>query len=204
MQLKIKAILIGGTSHSGKSTLGKTLSEKLGAKCVSTDSLARHPGRPWKENPDLIPTHVREHYASLSVAELLTDVLRHYKNLWSAIQSIIESHLADPTSELLVLEGSALLPELVNTLASDKVVAVWLTGSDDLFKKRIYASSNFLAAADAEQKLITQFLARTIRYNKMMMKEVHGLNLPSINVIRFNNLDDLLYQCSKIINLPGR
>ena len=40
-------MLIGGTSHVGKSTLGKALASKLGWDCVATDSLGKHPGRPW-------------------------------------------------------------------------------------------------------------------------------------------------------------
>ena len=44
----MRVILIGGTSHAGKSTLGLSLAEKLGWDYLATDSLARHPGRPWK------------------------------------------------------------------------------------------------------------------------------------------------------------
>lgn len=40
----MRVILIGGSSHSGKTTLAETLSAKLGASLVATDSLARHPG----------------------------------------------------------------------------------------------------------------------------------------------------------------
>lgn len=204
MQSKIKVILIGGSSHSGKSTLAKVLSKKLGAKCISTDSLARHPGRPWKEHPNLIPAHVREHYTSLLVDELLADVLRHYRSLWPKIQSIIQSHLADSGSEILILEGSALLPELVNILAHDDVVAIWLTGSDDCFKKRIYQSSQYQSAGVPEQQLIDKFVARTVRYNYQMMESIYLLNLPYPDVTQFNNLDDLLHKFLKMINLPGR
>lgn len=57
-----KVILIGGALHAGKSTLAKTLALKLGWRYVSTDSLARHPGRPWKPKPNRVPDHVAEHY----------------------------------------------------------------------------------------------------------------------------------------------
>ncbi len=39
-------ILIGGTSHAGKSTLAQSLAAKLGWNYLSTDKLARHPGKP--------------------------------------------------------------------------------------------------------------------------------------------------------------
>lgn len=38
-------ILIGGSSHVGKSTLSKQLAAALGIELISTDDLARHPGR---------------------------------------------------------------------------------------------------------------------------------------------------------------
>ena len=42
----IRVLLIGGPSHTGKSTLAETLAAELGWNHVSTDSMARHPGRP--------------------------------------------------------------------------------------------------------------------------------------------------------------
>ena len=47
----IKLILIGGTSHTGKSTLARQLAEELGWNYLSTDQLARHPGRPTTMMP---------------------------------------------------------------------------------------------------------------------------------------------------------
>lgn len=55
-------ILIGGTSHTGKSTLAEFLAAELESINISTDKLALHPGRPWKERPEEIPLHVKEHY----------------------------------------------------------------------------------------------------------------------------------------------
>lgn len=39
-------LLIGGTSHTGKSTLAAAWAEAHGARVVHTDLLKRHPGRP--------------------------------------------------------------------------------------------------------------------------------------------------------------
>ncbi|MEL7245323.1 MAG: 2-phosphoglycerate kinase, partial [Cyanobacteria bacterium J06573_2] len=44
---KTRIILIGGSSHVGKSTLAQSLANKLNWNYISTDKLARHPGRPW-------------------------------------------------------------------------------------------------------------------------------------------------------------
>lgn len=42
-----RVILIGGSSHAGKSTLAQALAAELGWSYGSTDKRARHPGRPW-------------------------------------------------------------------------------------------------------------------------------------------------------------
>ena len=42
---ELRVILIGGSSHVGKSTLAQSLASKLGWRYISTDSLARHPGQ---------------------------------------------------------------------------------------------------------------------------------------------------------------
>jgi len=43
-------ILLGGTSCVGKSSLGQSLASSLGWDLLSTDQLARHPGRPWRDD----------------------------------------------------------------------------------------------------------------------------------------------------------
>ena len=71
-------ILIGGTSHIGKSTLGKALAIELKGEYIATDNLARHPGRPWSiDKSATIKPHVAEYYQSLSARKLLSDVLIH-------------------------------------------------------------------------------------------------------------------------------
>lgn len=71
---QLRVVLIGGTSHTGKSTVAKRIAEKIGATCVSTDSLARHPGRPWPAARD-VPPHVVRHYLELGDHALITSVL---------------------------------------------------------------------------------------------------------------------------------
>jgi adenylate kinase family enzyme len=68
---KLRVILIGGSSRIGKSTLAESLAMKLGWRHISTDSLARHPGRPWRAKPESVPLHIAEHYLSLSTNALI-------------------------------------------------------------------------------------------------------------------------------------
>ena len=185
-----KIILIGGTSHAGKSTLAQSLAAKLGWNYRSTDKLARHPGRPWiqakKKN---IPEHVMEHYKNLSPEELFIDVISHYqKNVLPQIENIVRSE------EYLIIEGSALYPGLVKNLVYEKgVKAIWLTGSEQFLRNRIFKESNFDNVGEDEKYLIQKFIDRTLLYNKRMMELVKQFGFTYIDVESISNTDELLY-----------
>lgn len=187
-----RVILIGGSSHSGKSTLARAISEKLAWTDRSTDYLARHPGRPWKREPDKVPEHVAEHYLSLNVNELIKDVHRHYQSLWPRITEIVTAHATDTTTDKLVLEGSALLPENVVTLELENVSALYLTASNAFFKARIYRESDYENASDKGKELIDKFVARTQTFNERIMAQVSQLGLPYINVESTSSLEELV------------
>ena len=189
--LDVRVILIGGTSNVGKSTLGQALAAKLRWRHISTDSLARHPGRPWRVGPAAVPEHVAEHYLSLSVEELLADVLRHYGRMWTDVKALITSHATDLSTESLVLEGSALWPDFVATLELDNVGAIWLTGSDHLLRARIYSESRFEQVSGRERTMIQNFLRRTQLYNERMLAAVKCHGLPSLNVEQASSPEEL-------------
>ncbi len=197
---ELRVILIGGSSHVGKSTLAQSLALKLGWSHISTDSLARHPGRPWKTKPETVPEHVAEHYLLLSVDELIADVLRHYRSMWPDIEAMVTSHATDLSTDRLILEGSALWPESVATLDLDNVAAIWLTAGNDLFQTRIHNASRFEGAAAREKTMIQKFLGRSLRYNERMMDAVNRLGLVSMDVEAASSLDELSDMCLELID----
>ncbi len=176
----LRAVLIGGSSHVGKSTLSESLAARLGWERISTDSLARHPGRPWKPAPEKVPGHVAEHYLSLSVNELLEDVLHHYRiDFWPKVEEIVASRSNDTSGAGVLLEGPALWPEFVTDLNFDRVAALWLTASDDVFRQRIHDESMYGSKSSRGRKLVDKFLQRTLVYNSLMIDVVsrHGFVL---------------------------
>ena len=197
---KMNIILIGGTSHTGKSTLAQALASTLGWNYVSTDKLARHPGRPWRMLPETVPAHVAEHYLTFSVEELITDVLRHYKNnVWPIVSQLVVSVAIDPSQEGLVLEGSALWPEWVATITYDHLSAVWLTASAQVIAGRIYEESHYREKAPREKEMIDKFLQRTLVYNTRMMAVIHRLGLHSIDVSTIVSLEQLIDECLELL-----
>ncbi|RSO10006.1 hypothetical protein DMH26_00475 [Streptomyces sp. WAC 05379] len=175
-------VLIGGTSNVGKSTVAQVVAEKLGFGCLSTDGLARHPGRPWRTPEWEVPAHVAEHYGSLMVDELITSVLGHYDRLWPRIEEMITAHAAEDRGGTgLVLEGSALWPVRVARLQVPRTAAVWLTADDSLVSGRVHAAGSYEAATNEEQFLMDKFLARTERYQALMIDAIDRLGLDRID-----------------------
>jgi 2-phosphoglycerate kinase len=175
-----RAVLIGGTSHVGKSTTARVLAARLGWRCISTDSLARHPGRPWRTPPDQVPAHVAAHFGTLTQDELMASVLAHYRaNVRPIIERLVSEALA---GEPLVLEGSALLPDIVGPLISPEIRAVWLTAPPELIDARIRCESAFETCGAASRRLIEAFAERSKRYDTEIIAEVRRLGLPVVAV----------------------
>ncbi|MEA5595471.1 2-phosphoglycerate kinase [Rivularia sp. UHCC 0363] len=194
---QMRVILIGGSSHAGKSTLAEYTAAKLNWNYLSTDKLARHPGRPWVgANGKAIPENVAEHYRNLSTDGLFSDVLSHYeKNVLPQVEDIVSSQ------EYLIIEGSALYPGLVANLVNENhLKAIWLTARDRLFQNRIYNQSNFNNLGEDKKYLIQKFLERTLLYNKRMMELVEQLGFISIDVESTLTVDELANKSMELMS----
>ncbi|MFD4479967.1 hypothetical protein ACFWPU_28175 [Streptomyces sp. NPDC058471] len=188
----VRVVLIGGTSHVGKSTVGQVVADRAGFEYRSTDRLARHPGRPWRTPDWEVPAHVAEHYRTLPVDELIASVLDHYERLWPRIQELITEYAAGQgAGGGLVLEGSALWPDRVASLTAPHTAAVWLTAEESVVRARMYEGSRYMEAAAEEQHLIEKFLARTVRYQALMRTAVDRLGLDRIEADRGRSPEEL-------------
>lgn len=185
-----RLFLIGGSSHAGKSMLGEVVANHLGCRCISTDSLAKHPGRPWRDPPEQLPPHVVEHYRDLALDQMMQSVLTHYRSMWSPlVLPLIES------GEHLVLEGSALLPELVSQLDMQHVRAIWLVAAEGVLERRITAESDYGSRDPDARFLIDKFAQRAVAFNRFVGEEASRLSLPKIEVGRETSVNELLRLC---------
>jgi 2-phosphoglycerate kinase len=178
----MRVILIGGTSHVGKSTVARELAERLGWDCQSTDTLARHPGRPWQTAPGREEI-VASHYESLTVDELVADVVRHYREtVWTLVEHTVTERVATDAGRGLVIEGSALLPGLASRLGFANVGATWLVANREVLRRRIVSESGYEEKSGREQALVEKFLARALRFNDFLQEDLRRLGLTAINV----------------------
>ncbi|MDT7845713.1 hypothetical protein [Streptomyces justiciae] len=176
----MRVLLIGGTSHTGKSTVARAAAERLGFTYRPTDLLARHPGRPWRTPDREVPPHVAEHYGTLGVDELIDSVLDHYARLWPRIEELITEH-AEGEGPGLVLEGSALWPSRVAALGAPHTEAVWLTADEEALGDRMHVSARYAVASAEERYLVDRFLARTRRFQQLMRESVDAAGLCRID-----------------------
>jgi 2-phosphoglycerate kinase len=176
-----KVILIGGTSHAGKSSVARALASRLGYEALSTDQLARHPGRPWRHG-EAVPPHVVEHYSTLAPEALIASVMRHYDGMWPMVRELIVRRAADAGAGGLVLEGSALLPAHVAELSRDDIAALWLTADEALLAARMRVESRYDEADADGRALIDAFRERTRRYQRLTLEAVQRLDLPQLEV----------------------
>lgn len=176
--------------------LGRLMAVHMGWEYQSTDKLGRHPGRPWGE---ALPAHVVKHYSGLSVKLLMADVLNHYrKNVFPKIKGVIKVRLNKGRG--MVLEGSAILPELSQALKADELKFIWLTAPDNLIRRRIYRESGYEKASQKARLLIDKFTSRSLSFNQWIQKEisVHGLNQMDMGVTE--NLDELIERCVEFLD----
>jgi len=171
----VRAILIGGTSHVGKTTAAEGLAERLDWPLLSTDYIARHPGRPWRTDGTDVPGHVIKHFLELTVEELVTDVRRHYESVWPAARAEIDA------SKGIVVEGSAVLPALAAQVVSDDVRGFYLTLDADAIAARILNASSADPKANLNTDAIAKFTLRSIRFNDLVSEEARSLGFPLVS-----------------------
>jgi 2-phosphoglycerate kinase len=199
----IRVILIGGTSHAGKSKVAQVLAEQLGWECRSTDKLARHPGRPWSTPTWSVPPHVMDHYLRLPVDELLADVCRHYRdNVAPLIRQVVATSLGAKRAPGLVLEGSAILPEIAAALLSPGLIALVLTMPSDALAQRMRISSDYDARTALEKEAIDKFIARALAFDKYVIEQAKKCAIPMLEIHPHNTLDEVVRQVRSLVGAP--
>lgn len=144
-----------------------------------------------------------DHYLSLSVDELLADVLHHYRaNVWPKVEEIVASYPNDDSGTGVILEGSALWPEFVIGMEFNSVSALWFTASEETLTQRIYEESRYHSKSPRERLMIDKFLERTLAYDALMVEVVrrHGLTL--VDVLQ-SSVEELTHRCLSTVGRTG-
>ncbi|MET0241864.1 MAG: AAA family ATPase [Flavitalea sp.] len=180
-----RIVLITGTSHVGKTTCAVTLSEKTGFKVISTDTLARHPGRP----SDSVPSFIIEYYNNLSDDTIHWFLKVHHENMRAVIQETIQRYIK--TDQPLVLEGAALRPEYFADWNIDPANAYCLYAEPAILIGRIKASTDYNKGAQPLRIAIDKFIERSLRENELLAESAEKNGVAVVVVNDFEKISHL-------------
>jgi 2-phosphoglycerate kinase len=183
MELRNKAVLITGTSHTGKTTLAMRLADAMDCTAISTDRLARHPGRPWPS----IPKPVVDFYELLPAESIYWFLRMHHENMWPALRRLIDDRVH--VGGNLVLEGSALRPEYIGPLLSDEITGICLHAPDAFLRTRMQREGGYLQASNAERSVMDKFIERSLRDNDDMCDTARRNGLALVDVSETNSAE---------------
>ncbi|PYG59572.1 AAA family ATPase [Rhizobium sp. UGM030330-04] len=196
MPPSLTTILIAGTSHVGKSTLAGILSKRLRCEAISTDSLARHPGRPWSG----IPAPVEEYYTQLSAETIHWFLKVHHHNIWPLIRPMIDSssHGGSPA----IFEGAALRPEFMAPLLGSTVAGVFLHAGNDFLLERMRSHARYEDAAAHQRRIMDAFIERSLRENTEMLASAQEHHVPLVDVAEPQAFETLVADLAARMAVP--
>jgi 2-phosphoglycerate kinase len=178
-----KVIVIGGTPYSGKTTLARRLSAKLGYSCISTDDLGSAIRAVLPDDPELNPNGGRsyeEYYLSEPGEKLISDTELYHNRLKPAVLRVIEGHLH--YSGPAVIEGWSLYPGWFSEPDANLGI-LWLVCEPETILNRILNDTAFLNGHPKRTEIIEKYSARCVWQNSKIEKEaLHA----SQNLIRVN------------------
>ncbi|HWA62072.1 MAG TPA: hypothetical protein VG939_11900 [Caulobacteraceae bacterium] len=170
----------------GKSTLAKRVGESWNARVTSTDTLGRHPGRPWP----LVRPPVDEYYSCLTDETIYWFLRVHHENIWPVVERKIASERAIPGR--FVLEGAALRPEMISKLDASDLLVVGLYADSAFLRERMEAASRYGEQDEHRKTLISRFISRSLRDNDEIVREAERLGLLLIDVADAARVQDIL------------
>lgn len=182
MMTKPKGVLLLGTSHAGKSTSAAGLAAALDWRLISTDTLGRHPGRPWAGVPD----PVIEFYLGLSDDAIHWFLRVHHQNMRPLIGDAIEKA---KRAGGFVLEGAALRPEHLDDWDLDGVRPLCLFADDAVLRDRIMAASGHEKRDDEMKRAIDKFIERSLRENRALVAAARERGIDLVDVTDYGGAD---------------
>ena len=184
-----QVILLGGASGAGKTTLGRLLAARLGAASLTVDDLltvAQEVTTP-ERHPDLfvmkrVPS--LQYFTESSVENLKADAEAQHRGMWPLVRRIVEKHAGWEPSPI-VIDGWHLRPqrvaELQEELEAGRVWAAWLVAAPEVLQKREEANTEWMKGSTDPDRMLRNFLARSLWFNQLVKEEAVEHGFPVIH-----------------------
>jgi len=199
-----KIILIGGSPTAGKSYTARKIAEELKLPWISTDTIREQMRKiVRKEDYPRLFDHAEsgsllaeEYLTKNSAKEIVAHQNKESEEVWKGVKALIET---DYVWESFIIEGVAILPQLVNKLnVKDKeIISIFLIDSNkDRIRKTIFTRGLWDDADKYSNKLKEKEVDWVIEFNKFLQSETkkHGLK-----VLDIGNQKDYLKEIKNIL-----
>jgi len=196
----VKVWLIGGAPGVGKTTLGRHLAERVGATSLSIDDLmtaARavttpesHPGLHVMQR-----RHYVDYFTNNTVDELIADATAQHEATWPAVEKVIRNHAS--WGSPIVIDGWAMRPGGIADLNLPNVASFWLVAPPSVFEERERRNVDFVRESPAPERMLRNFLARSLWYNELIREQVAELQLNLLEQPGTTTVDEL---CGRVLH----
>jgi hypothetical protein len=178
---KVNVFLIGGAPGVGKTSLGLALAAKLGIASVTIDDLLTvaqtvttpetHPGlHVMRKVPYL------EYFTNSSLDQLKADAELQHEATWPIVKNLILKHTGWAPSPI-VMDGWHLSPSKVAELNFPGVWSGWIVIEPSILVEREKKNLQWLQGSSNPERMLENFLARSLWYNQLIQAEASELEL---------------------------
>lgn len=199
-----KVILLGGAPNTGKTTVSRLIASRLNYACLSTDDLLKAITSVTtpKSHPNfhfMAGWETQEYYVHHPADTLILHTIERFKIFRKAIEAVVKSHVS--REEPIVIEGFGLWPEELKNLNLPDVGMVWLVADETLLDKRTRNIKPLYEGASDEERMIQNYVGRSVWYNSKVIEAVGRLDIPSVKVSDELSVEALSVALLKILKL---
>ncbi len=113
------------------------------------------------------------------VERLIADAEAMQDAFWPAVERVIRAHAA--AKGPIVMDWWLLAPHLVAALEVDNVASLWVHIDPHVLEQRERTNSDFLAGSDDPDRMLDNFMSRSLWRNQFVSAEAQRLGLPLLH-----------------------
>ena len=202
-----QAFIIGGSPCSGKSTIARKLAAEYQLQYYQVDDY--YQAHVKRCNPDRHPTmHKIAHMGwneiwSRAVPTQVSDELEYYRELF---EMILDDLAAFEPGKAIIVEGAALLPELVEKCDVDARKVLYMVPTK-AFQIRHYSQREFihhiLKDCDDPEKAFENWMMRDHQFGRLILRQAQTRNYKTILVDGSQDIGELYTQVKNYFGLSS-
>lgn len=195
-------VLIGGAPTVGKSYAAKKIAKELRFECISTDDIREDMRKRVnkKDYPALFKfanadSKMAEKYLTKNSAkDIVKSQNKESQEMFKEIKSIVEKNLQKD----LIIEGIAILPELINKLTTkEKIKPLFLTDENkERIRKVVFTRGLWDDADKYSDSLKEKEVEWVLEFNKFLKKEAKKYKL---KIVEIGNQKDYLKEVEEYV-----